>query len=249
MVASLCGRINSSNETSYILEVLDMALDFTLKRRAIEQAFAQVRTGKAALYRPDGTPKFAPAELNEQMAALLQPLQAAAAEAQAVAADAEQEANMLELMRNADPIAALPAADLERAGALRPFVVDFCENEPLSILSERLSAVVAHGTPAEKALYARYAQRRHDATLETVQSERLRLKPGEGNALSAIGTAAEALRVASTPLATADALAKAVTLRQQAHELRSYARDTLEQVDGSRDRQQADTTAFYRMAF
>lgn len=224
-------------------------LNFIFRTKAVEQAAATLTHQRAALFRPDGTPKFAPAELAEQQAQLLAPLQAAVAEAEAVAIQAETEAAALEQMRHADPIATLPPAELERAAALRPFVADFCEKEPLTAIAERLEAVVAHGSAAEKALYARYAQRRHDATLEVVSSGRVRLQPGDSNALAAITTAAAALRTASIQKPVADALAQATALRQRAGELRTFARDTLAAADGTRRRQQEQVSAQYRSIF
>lgn len=70
-------------------------LELALKQNAVQQAAAQLERNRAALFRPDGTPKFAPAELAEQQAALLKPLHQAVSEAQQVAEQAEQQAQNL----------------------------------------------------------------------------------------------------------------------------------------------------------
>lgn len=224
-------------------------IGLTLKQRAIEQAVAHFQKQRATLYRPDGTPKFSLAELAEQQQAVLLPLRQAVNEALAEAEQAEAEALRLESMRNADPLAALPAADLAQAAALRPFIQDFCEADPLPDLAHRLVAVVAHGSVAEKVLYARYAARRHDATIERLQAGKVRLDAGEGEALRAIAQSSAALRSAITPKAAVAALSQAATLRHRAGELRTYARDALSKADGSDERHRAEIADHYRQIF
>ena len=221
-------------------------LQLSLKQQSIQEAAARFEYERSALHRSDGTPKFSPAEEEERTSAALEPLRVAVQEAIDTAEAAEQEAVTLELHQHADPIAALPPVDMTKAESLRPFIVDYCANESLSDLLNRLAYIQAHGSKAEKVLYSIYAQRRHSSTMAAVRGGRVN---ADTESLSKIGRMLEELKIAIVPQSVADALEKATTLRSRATELRNTARDTLAQHDGTRQRQQAAVDRRYKEIF
>ena len=222
-------------------------LQLALTTAAITSAAKQVETQRAAMIRPDGELKYGPKEADEYVAKILEPLRAVVSEAGTVAEAAEVEAQKLELMQHSDPVAMLAPSARTEAESLRPFVADYCAAETLAELVNRLAYVSAHGSAAEKALYVTYGRRRYAETYETVKRDP-NITADTKN-LSRIGRALDDLRVAITPAAVVDAMAKAVILREGASRLRGFAKETLATADGSAAAFAAKVSKSYRENF
>ncbi len=186
--------------------------DLNEQSALIEAAAALYAQSQAALYDDAGKPRYAAAEMNTRLAAMLAPLRKLADEAIAAMLT---EADSLEILHDVDPLSYLRGEQLQEALAWRPFVQEFVERESLPALANRLRAVLLHGHLAEKMLYARYLSWRSEA----LHAQKPPLADGELGILQAIDEAVAELRQAILPVAIQEALARAALHRQEAEKL------------------------------
>lgn len=144
--------------------------------RALEQATALAAQQRAALLRPDGTPRYAAVELAEREAAINASLEAAMTRVTAVA-DAAIEAarRTLVMIDGADPLDRLTPAEQERAATRQGFLaVDVAELPPEE-LAKRIRAALASNDKPALFLYARHLPHRLEATPPVSRQELLQL--------------------------------------------------------------------------
>ena len=198
-------------------------------RRLIEEAQAKFQAEKARLFRPDGAPKYAPAELQERLATLLVPLRQAVAAAQETVKATLGAAEKATIIADLDPVLHLSTEDLQRANALRPFIEDTVGTLPFPQLAQTLASVAAHGGPAERAVYQRYAQQRFESTREARQAGHNLDTAG----ITAVYDLTQQLRDSLIPESTIATVKSAQQRMSEAAELGDYARFTLAEADGS----------------
>lgn len=143
-------------------EIIDQRLraEFDYEVRQIETALEHHQRERQRLYRPDGTPRYSPAEHQEQLNRLLARFEVVAqqvtAEAEAARAKAEQSLAAM----SGDPFDRLSQAEQERANLRRTFVQEDCDQQGYRTLTEQAGAARATGDRALIYLIARYGGRR-----------------------------------------------------------------------------------------
>ncbi len=117
-----------------------------MNENTIEQAASRRAEAEAALYRPDGTPRFAGDEHRERKQAIERDFSAAMDRIEEEISErvgAAEEA--LLVAENADPADVLTTSELERANARSAFVAADAERLPLDKLAQRCQAALASG--------------------------------------------------------------------------------------------------------
>ena len=132
---------------------------------AAERAAERIGRETATLTRPDGSPKFAPEEHQEQLAAIHEAVGAEYDRAVSrYAAKAEQDAEAartkLALLDGFDPFDTLTADQKQQAATRQPFVREDCETLPTSELVKQARAALAANDKPRIYLLGRYLGRR-----------------------------------------------------------------------------------------
>lgn len=131
----------------------------------IKEANKKLDAARAKLYRPDGSPRYSPAEEAEKLAAMNAEYRA---ELDAIEADViheeEERQNRSRAARASSPIDAMTNAELERANALRPFIEEDVNAIGVSELADRVAA--SKDDRVKAFLYHRYAEPRLRRELE-----------------------------------------------------------------------------------
>lgn len=161
-------RINENLNAHFASEVRDLD-------RAAERSKAQ----RAALLRPDNTPKWAPAEHTEREAAIAAEFEVAASRIVATAEEAIGEARReLTLLEGADPFDRLTPDEQQRAATRREIAKEDCELLSPPELVKRVRAALASNDRAALFLLDRYVGprldrdgARRDPALSTVHRE------------------------------------------------------------------------------
>ena len=127
----------------------------------VDRAVEQLERDRAGLFRPDGQPKFAPAEMAEREAVLAEGVRRAIAAADQAVVVATAEAERVKAAAaSPDPSTWLSADELAAANSRRAFVSEDVAGLALPDLEKRLAGVVASDDRIGGWLYARYAGRR-----------------------------------------------------------------------------------------
>jgi hypothetical protein len=169
-----------------------------LEESRIEEAVRTKEVATAALYRPDGTPRFADAEHKERERAVERQFRATMDRIEAgIEERFERASRELEALEHGDPAAGLSTDELQRAAAMSGFMGADAEKVSVQVLSQRARTAVASGDRA--ALYAlqHHAARRVDDDLtgevrEAVAELRRALDPDAESRLAAARAALEA---------------------------------------------------------
>ena len=141
----------------------EMAEHFGTESRALERAVATFQTGKQALLRPDGQPRYAEAEMKERESALLAGFDREAAWVTAQADEAIPAAQAeLAKLAGADPFDSLKPAEQERAATRREFIREDCEQLRPDQLVTQARAALAGNDRAALYLLDRYLGQRLD---------------------------------------------------------------------------------------
>lgn len=175
----------------------------SVAKSSFERASTKFEQGKAALFRADGSKKYAEPEHRERMAALLAELNEAAQYVKETTSAALAAAKAGKAAGHADPLSTLTTDELQRAFYLRPFVQDAVANMALPDLAQRLQAIVATGDKAMTAVYHQAAQQRADSfkpNATTPLGDR-RVVPGLGDVTQLVGTLAGTLADPTTTVA------------------------------------------------
>lgn len=220
-------------------------IDLTSEKFTFDTAVKRFEAEKAALYRPDGEPKFGPKEHAEKMAALLEPVTRWHNHVKEKCAAAEAEARMAASLEHSDPITTLSDNELQRAYFLRPFVQDAVNSLPLSDLAKRLGAVVATGDKATIACYQQAAAQRTAAQREAYRA-------GDHGALEGLTAIAEHVDALSAKLENpkhAEAMTDAIELRKAAIEVSMTVNQTLRGLNGEQETADARRLAEYQSRF
>mgnify|MGYP003377234428 CR=1 FL=1 len=152
-----------------------MAIDTVAETARIDAAKRQLENSVLAreearrdLLASDGkTPIHQPAEHARRSQAISDAFAARAAVAAGVAGDVLASVEAARLSEHADPLAALDLAQLNLAGAYRPFVAEDCANMPLPQLIGRLEWAAASKDKGLRYCYGRYGAQRFQALLNT----------------------------------------------------------------------------------
>ena len=127
----------------------------------LDRAAERFKEQEAGLLRPDGTPKYAPAEHEERVKGLLAEYDsvgaAVTADAEAAIAEAEREIARID---GADPIDTLKPDELARAASLAVFVDQDVDRLLPEQLAKRARAVLAGTDRAQAFVWARAIERR-----------------------------------------------------------------------------------------
>ena len=124
----------------------------------VDRAVQQLERDRAGLYRPDGQPKFAPAEMAEREQLLSEGVRRAIAAADQAVVVATAEAERVKAAAaSPDPSTWLSADELGSANSRREFVREDVAGLALPALEKRLAGVVADGDRVAAFLHARYA--------------------------------------------------------------------------------------------
>jgi hypothetical protein len=209
---------------------------------AVDRAADDYEQARQKLYRQDGTPKYAPAELQERTAALLAPVKAAVDDAKATATRVQENANRTALVEHADPLLSIIEPE-ERAevGYKSPLVAADCAQLSLPQLAQQLEAVLAHGSRIEQLLYLRHAAARADAARRQAANS-----PQPVDGLGPVLRRVDELRTATRDPQVQKALDKAAALRNQAMDLTIHAGQRLRTLDGTLAVQQRAAARRYR---
>ena len=188
----------------------------------LERAVADYAAGVAALSRPDGSPKFSPAEQAERERLLAEPVRRALASAEQVAKVAtEQAAAELLRARAGSPVGLLSDSELASAALKRDFVGDDVAALGLDALAERLRAVGASGDRPLAWLYEQAARRRIDVMRRAAFNGGPALPAGGG--FGECMLAVDALAAGLVPADRLRRVASAETVKQAADRLREDA--------------------------
>jgi hypothetical protein len=127
----------------------EMEQFFGTESRALERAVATFQTGKQALLRPDGQPRYAEAEMREREAALLAAFDQEAGWVRAQADEAIPAAQAeLAKLAGADPFDSLKPAEQERASLRREFIREDAELlRPDQLVTQARGALAANDRP------------------------------------------------------------------------------------------------------
>jgi len=141
----------------------EMAEHFGTESRLLDRAAATFQTGKQALLRPDGQPRYAEAEMQERRAALLAAFDR---EAEWVTTQAEEAipAAQAELAKieGFDPFDSLKPEQQQHVAARREIVKEDCELKPAGELVAKAKAALAAGDRPLLYLLDRYIGMRLD---------------------------------------------------------------------------------------
>lgn len=220
-------------------------IDLTSEKFTFDTAVKRFEAEKAALYRPDGEPKFGPKEHAEKLAALLEPVTRWHNHVKEKCAAAEAEARMAANLEHSDPITTLSDNELQRAFFLKPFVESAVASLPLSDLAKRLSAVVATGDKATIACYQQAAAQRTAAQREAYRG-------GNHGALEGLTAIAEHVDALSAKLANpkhAEAMTDAIELRKAAAEISFETNQRLRELNGEQEAADVRRKAEYQAMF
>ena len=152
-----------------------MAIDTVAETARIDAAKRQLENSVLAreearrdLLASDGkTPIHQPAEHARRSQAISDAFAARAAVAAGVAGDVLAGVEAARLSEHADPLAALDLAQLNLAGAYRPFVSEDCANMAIPQLIGRLEWAAASKDKGLRYCYGRYGAQRFQALLNT----------------------------------------------------------------------------------
>ena len=152
-----------------------MAIDTVAETARIDAAKRQLENSVLAreearrdLLASDGkTPIHQPAEHARRSQAISDAFAARAAVAAGVAGDVLASVEAARLSEHADPLAALDLAQLNLAGAYRPFVSEDCANMAIPQLIGRLEWAAASKDKGLRYCYGRYGAQRFQALLNT----------------------------------------------------------------------------------
>ena len=152
-----------------------MAIDTATETARIDAAKRQLENSVRAreearrdLLASDGaTPIFGPDEHARRMATIQEAFAARAAVAAGVAGDVLAGVEAARLSEHADPLASLDLAQLNLAGAYRPFVSEDCANMAIPQLIGRLEWAAASKDKGLRYCYGRYGAQRFQALLNT----------------------------------------------------------------------------------
>ena len=211
----------------------------------VTAALDKFERGRAALYRPDGTPKYSDAEHSELMIGLTERLHSVA-ERHHDAAEAEiATVQRLEEARHDDPVAHLSASELATANARSLFTREDCEKLPLRALATRLRGIAAAGADKATAfVWSRYAGMRIDSEAE-------RAAAGGGSLAGDDRAHVEAIRAEVVRLAALVAPnngipeAEAERRLKRAREAQRVVHGRVSEVDGSKEALMARSRARY----
>jgi hypothetical protein len=132
-----------------------------MAKTEVDKAAEQFEQEKARLYRQDGTPKYAPKEHQERLAALLEPVNQATEKAKRTAEAVRERCDQEATVQNADPLLRLTNPEEQAEVTYKQGLIeDDVQKTPLLTLAQRLEAIALHGSKVEQLLYARYARRR-----------------------------------------------------------------------------------------
>ena len=153
---------SADTNTDAALARIDASLreHFGPKVDRIDRAAERFTQQQASLLRPDGTPKYAPAEHEERIKGLLAEYDAVGAD---VAADADEAIAEVEQdlakLDGADPIDTLKPDELARAASLAVFVDQDTDRLPPEQLAKRARAVLAGTDRAQAFVWFRALER------------------------------------------------------------------------------------------
>ena len=192
--------------------------------------------GKAALFRPDGSPKYSEAEHNELMATLTDRLHGVAERAHDACEDEVATVRRLEEAANDDPIRHLSPGELATANARALFVREDAMGLPLPDLLARLRGLAAAtaGKPdrADAFVWGRYAHQRLTSEVEQAEAAGKPLQPAQRDQLAAIESEVAKLRAIIAP---AGGITKQEAARRikRAREAQRAAHARVSEADGT----------------
>jgi hypothetical protein len=221
------------------------SMDLKTEKFTFDTVVKRFEAEKAALYRPDGAPKYGDKEHSEKVAALLEPVIRWHDKVIEKCAAAETEAKAAKALEHTDNFTSLSDSELSRAYHLRPFVQDAVNNMTLAELAGRLSAIVSTGDKAAVATYYQAAAQRRQSLSDASRS-------GAQVDLLGIGAVSEHLDALAGKLADpkhAQALANAIELRKAAAEIGHETNQRLRELNGEHEAAIARQTAEYRAFF
>jgi hypothetical protein len=149
-----------------------------------EHANARLERELRQLVRSDGSPVYAPAEMQEREQAIRAAVvaeydrmcTALIARGEQHAAEAERKMALLDR----EPIDMLSAEGQARAAARREFIREDVERLGGTVLADRINAAIAAGDKPLLVLYERYGQERSDRTQEPLRSALVALRTALG---------------------------------------------------------------------
>jgi hypothetical protein len=150
----------------------------------IEEAVRMKEAATAALYRDDGTQRFADTEHRERLRTIEREFRAQMdAIEERIEERIERARGELAALENGDPASSLLTDELQRAAAMSVFVSDEVEGLSLADLARRVRAAVTSGDRAASYALLRHAARRQDEDItgevrEAVAELRGALDPG-----------------------------------------------------------------------
>ena len=205
----------------------------------LERAAERFRQQEAALLRPDGTPKYAPQEHQERVEALLREYDQVGAEvaedADEAIAEARQEIARLDGRTALD---SLTEAELSRANTLARFISEDCETLPPGELARRVRAAQAGADRGALFCWARYLERRLEASRGSVPSS---------PAAQELGALARELRERFEDPKAQDKRRALEQRISSAQVLRGRVHQTRLDLDGTMDRARREMAARYRL--
>ncbi len=153
------------------MATLDLATEtarIDAAKRQLENSVRAREEARRDLLASDAkTPIHQPPEHARRSQAIDDAFAARAAVAAGVAGDVLASVEAARLSEHADPLAALDLAQLNLAGAYRPFVAEDCANMPLPQLIGRLEWAAASKDKGLRYCYGRYGAQRFQALLNT----------------------------------------------------------------------------------
>ena len=223
----------------------------TLRAR-IERAVEHAETQKEALFRSDGSRFYSDEEHQRRLEAIVEEIGRVAGEVDEEAARLiEDREHQLDRYLHNDPTDALLSDQLASANLRRPFVKEDCEEMPLAELVNRCRGVLVDDTKEKVWLYARYARRRANQTLEKLNT---------GNASSETQrTTAASLRELEEVVVRLENKSKPTLNKREAEKttqeieaargLRTYVRQRRSDADGTTERARRESAERMRAAF
>jgi hypothetical protein len=203
----------------------------------VDTAIATYQRERARLFRTDGQPKYAPAELAEREQELLQPVLRAAETFQHdvdILVKGAEEA--LTLAEGGDPLDQLSGDDLQRANALAGFIREDAAELPVVDLVKRVRAAMVKGDRATLCLWYRYAGRRFDGLSDNVRTT---------EAAQELGSLIRELYTTLLPADLAKKRRDAEETLKEARKWRTHVSRRVSEIDGSLARIRAEARAMW----
>lgn len=232
--------------TSSFSQPSDDEWSLSSTKTRVDKAAADFESGKAALYRQDGTPKYGQQEHQEREAALFETLTSEVQRARQVAAEVRGRCDQEAKLKDTDPLLRLTSPSEQSEVTFKQGIIsDDATKSALPALAQRLDAIAVHGSKVEKLLYARYARARVneekqqylDSSTRRGTADRPSTVSGPApDGLGAVTRAVEALEQATADPQLQAQLKKMEERRKGAMDLQLHAGNRLADFDGSRER-------------